>query len=62
MRKDEPLSPQAQRFADKMFECEKPCDSYGVCDPCIQRALFIAGYNFGYRAGKAASEKDSSRG
>ena len=40
------LDKDAQAYVDRMFPCEKPCDSYGVCDNCIDRSLFQAGYNF----------------
>jgi len=49
-RKDAPLSEEAKAFADKLFPCTKPCDSYGVCEGCTERIIFQAGYNMGYRA------------
>jgi hypothetical protein len=41
------LDPRAQAFHDRMFPCEPPCDSYGVCDNCCEANVFRAGYNFG---------------
>lgn len=55
MKKDEPVSTEALKFADKLFPCEKPCDSFGVCEGCCERNIFLAGYNFGYRAAKTLS-------
>jgi hypothetical protein len=52
VNKDEPVSSEALEYMDKMFECEKPCDSYGICDNCYEQSIFLAGYNFGYRAAK----------
>lgn len=52
------LSPGAKSFSDRHFECEPPCDSYGVCSPCIEKSLFQAGFNFGYDAAlEKANEK-----
>lgn len=45
-----PLSQEAIDFADKIFECEPPCDSYGVCADCVNESSFLAGYDIGYRA------------
>jgi len=56
MSKDEPISKEAQEFADKIFPCQQPCDSYGICTECAERTCFLAGYNFGYRAGKKSNE------
>lgn len=50
VKKDKPVSIEAKNYADKLFPCEKPCDSYGVCEGCLDRIVFLAGYNFGYRA------------
>lgn len=44
-------SEEAQRFADKCFPCEPPCDSYGICSSCAEDITFGSGYNFGFRAG-----------
>lgn len=49
-KKDALLTKEAQGFADRMFPCEKPCDSYSVCESCCERSIFEAGYNFGFRA------------
>jgi hypothetical protein len=56
MKQNEPLSAEAKAWTEKMFPCEPPCDSFGVCEACINRHLFHAGYNFGYRAGKTEKE------
>lgn len=53
---NEVLSPEAQAYADKLWPCQPPCDSYGVCENCCERTLFHAGYNFGCRAQR---EKDA---
>lgn len=50
MSKNTPLSEAALTYMAKMFPCTKPCDSYGVCEGCLDSSLFQAGYNFGYRA------------
>lgn len=47
---NEPVSQDAAAYMDKLFPCEKPCDSFGICDGCYERVIFLAGYNFGYRA------------
>lgn len=49
-------SKEAVEYAAKLFPCEKPCDSFGVCDGCCEAKCFWAGYNFGNKA--ALSEKD----
>lgn len=41
---------KAKIFADKLFPCEPPCDSYGVCSNCCERMTFEAGYEFGFKA------------
>jgi len=58
-RKDAPLSEEAKAFIEKVFPCEPPCDSYGVCDNCCEKVVFQAGYNIGYRA---ALHSDHGRG
>jgi len=57
MAREFPLSEEAQEYADRMFKCEPPCDSYGVCDPCIERACFEAGYGFGVLAERERSRR-----
>lgn len=47
-----PLTKEAKEYIAKMFPCEVPCDSYGICPGCAEAAVFGAGYNFGYRATK----------
>lgn len=47
---DEKLSAEAAIYADKLFKCEPPCDSYGICSNCSERNVFQAGYNFGRRS------------
>lgn len=47
---DAPLSQEAQDLIAKLFPCEKPCDSYGICEGCYEKIIFQAGYNLGYRA------------
>lgn len=47
---DAPLTPAAKAYMARMFPCTKPCDSMGVCEGCCENILFLAGYNFGYRA------------
>jgi hypothetical protein len=49
-RKNEPLSKETEEFIARMFVCEPPCDSYGICEACMEETIFLAGYNFGYRA------------
>jgi len=44
------LDEKAKIFADKLFPCEPPCDSYGVCSNCCERMTFEAGYEFGLKA------------
>lgn len=51
MTSDKELDLLAQKYADKLWPCEPPCDSYGVCENCIERSIFHSGYNFGARAG-----------
>ena len=50
MQNDAPVSSEATTYTNKLFPCTKPCDSFGVCDGCCERTIFLAGYNFGYRA------------
>jgi len=52
---NEDLSKEALDYCMKLFLCEKPCDSYGICEGCYERNIFLAGYNFGYRAAKTLS-------
>lgn len=59
MAKDEPLSEEAKDFIAKMFICEPPCDSYVVCEACLEKDLFLAGYNFGYRADRVCPMCDA---
>ncbi len=47
-----PLSADAIAFIEKIFPCEPSCDSFAICEACMEASIFIAGYNFGYRAGK----------
>lgn len=54
---DFPLSQDAKDFVAKVFKCEPPCDSWGVCSECIDLANFQAGYNFGFRAQEARIEE-----
>jgi hypothetical protein len=61
MNENEPVSSAAQEFADKMFVCDPPCDSYGCCTECCERNSFFAGYNFGYRAAKTLSEPGEAK-
>ena len=58
MASNEPLSDKAKSFMTEMFKCEPPCDSFGVCEACIEKHLFQAGYNFGYRAHAEEVGKD----
>ncbi len=51
-KSNENLTPEAKAYVTRLFTCEPPCDSYGVCDHCIEAAIFHAGYNFGFRANK----------
>lgn len=48
---DVPLSDEAKAYVAKVFPCEPPCDSWGVCSNCCERTVFLAGYNIGYRVG-----------
>ena len=41
------LSKKAQELSDKLFICELPCNTYGICSPCNQAKIFQAGYNLG---------------
>lgn len=41
----------AEVYADKLFPCTKPCDSYGICEGCYERELFDCGRGFGRREG-----------
>lgn len=50
-RRERALSPEAQAYADKVFRCEQPCDSFGICTGCFERTCFVAGYQHGHRAG-----------
>lgn len=43
------LSDEALQYADKLFPCEPPCDTYGICEGCSERTIFHAGYNFGVK-------------
>lgn len=45
-----PLSQEAIDFADRVFKCEPPCDSLGVCSECCEESVYLAGYDIGYRA------------
>jgi hypothetical protein len=52
MNENKPVSKGATEYADKLFPHTEPCDSWGICEGCFQRTIFLAGYNFGYRAGE----------
>lgn len=49
-RSDAPRSKDATEYAARLFPCEPPCDSYGVCSNCIEQKIFFIGYGFGYQA------------
>ena len=51
-----PLSEKAKEYIDKLFPCEPPCDSYGVCEHCCEKTIFRAGYNFGARSANSKIE------
>ncbi len=44
------LDPKSQAYADRLFPCEKPCSSWGVCDNCSERLLFRVGYNMAIKS------------
>lgn len=48
--RETPITKEAKDFADKMYPCEEPCDSYGACEGCCERLNFDCGYRFGYDA------------
>jgi hypothetical protein len=50
IKEDCPLTAEAEAYVQKLFPCTPPCDSWGVCDNCCEKTLFLAGYNFGFRA------------
>lgn len=52
-----PLSAEAEAYVAKVFKCEPPCDSFGVCSNCCEAIVFGAGYNFGLAAEKARSQR-----
>lgn len=43
----------AEQYIKKMFPCESPCDSFGICDSCTERNIFESGYNFGIKHARA---------
>src|SRR5574343_107631 len=47
------LSLEAKAFVAKMFPCEPPCDSYGVCSNCCEASVLYAGYNMGLSAAES---------
>lgn len=53
---DQLITSEAWTYMKKLFPCEKPCDSFGICDACYERNIFLAGYNIGYRGAKTLSE------
>ena len=44
------LSEDAQRYVDKLWQCEPPCDSFGICDNCAEKTIFRIGYAYGVKA------------
>lgn len=55
------LSEDAKEYVTKLFPCEKPCDSYGICEGCYELRIFEAGYSMGLKAAtmKCMSYKDT---
>jgi len=51
------LSDRAKILVDKLFQCEPPCDSYGVCTNCNEQGIFQSGYNLGHDAHRIESAK-----
>lgn len=45
-----PYSTEADAYVKKLFPCEPPCDSFGVCENCGDSLIFGAGYAFGLKA------------
>lgn len=39
------LNEKIKLYADKIFPCEQPCDSYGVCDNCSYNKRILGGAN-----------------
>jgi hypothetical protein len=56
MSTNAPISKEALAYAEKLFPCTKSCDSYGICEGCCERNVFLAGYNFGHRAALTLSK------
>lgn len=44
------LSDEAKAFCEKVYKCEPPCDSHGVCYDCIQEHNFLCGYELATKA------------
>lgn len=61
MTNNTPYSKEAKDFIAKVYPCEPPCDSYGVCSNCCDEANFGAGYNMGYRAAELQIEELEKR-
>ena len=48
---EEKISAEEAAYRAKVLSpCEPPCDSYGVCDSCCERHLYLAGYARGLKA------------
>lgn len=45
-----PISQEAQVFVNKLYPCEPPCDSYGICSNCYDHSNFECGYVMAFRA------------
>jgi hypothetical protein len=45
---NEPYDEDTSIYVQKLFKCEPPCDSYGVCSNCNEETIFHAGFNKGF--------------
>lgn len=45
---NEPYDEDTNSYVQKLFKCEPPCDSYGICSNCNDETIFHAGFNKGF--------------
>jgi len=50
------MTPEIQAFlerkAGETFPCTPPCDSFGVCENCCERKVFLIGAKLGVEVGR----------
>ncbi len=59
---DEQAKAAEALFREKFsLQCEKPCDSYGVCDNCMEVTMLMIGYERGYKEAYQRGRVDGAR-